>query len=75
MDLFQIAVIAFLAIGSCAVLAGIGATVVSSERRSPSRRKKTGIAPGWYPDAQDETLLRYFDGREPTRQTSRREHS
>ncbi|WP_072806550.1 DUF2510 domain-containing protein [Rhodococcoides yunnanense] len=73
MDFFQIVVITIVALASVAVVAGFVVMVVRSERRSPSRRTKTRIAPGWYPDASDETLLRYFDGRVPTRKTSRRE--
>ena len=32
----------------------------------------SGLAPGWYPDQQDMSLMRYFDGRVWTAQTERR---
>ncbi|AYJ50436.1 DUF2510 domain-containing protein [Rhodococcus sp. P1Y] len=73
MNLFEIVVIAVLALASVAVVFGLVVMLISSERRAPARRSKVRIAPGWYPDAHDESLLRYFDGRVPTRRTSRRE--
>ncbi|MGA9872493.1 MAG: DUF2510 domain-containing protein [Rhodococcus sp. (in: high G+C Gram-positive bacteria)] len=73
MDLFQIVIIGFVAVASMTVVAGFVAMVIGSDRRTPRGRVKVRIAPGWYPDAQDETLLRYFDGRVPTGRTSRRE--
>ena len=75
MDLFQLVVTGFVVVASFSVVAGFVAMLVGSERRSPSKRHKSRIAPGWYPDAQDESLLRYFDGRVPTQKTSRREVS
>lgn len=71
MDTFQIVVIVLVAGASFAVVAGFVA-MLASGRRTPSRTAKSRIAAGWYPDAQDETLLRYFDGRVPTSETSRR---
>ncbi len=72
MDTFPIVVIVLVAGGgSFAVVAGFVA-MLASGRRIPSRVSKSRIAPGWYPDAQDDTLLRYFDGRVPTPETSRR---
>ncbi|WP_206510452.1 DUF2510 domain-containing protein [Rhodococcus sp. BGS-1C] len=73
MEAIQIVVIALVAVASCAIVAGFVAMLVSSERRDLGRDDEYGIAPGWYPDAQDKTLLRYFDGRIPTRETARRE--
>jgi len=32
----------------------------------------SGLAPGWYPDQQDPSLMRYFDGRVWTAQTEPR---
>ena len=32
---------------------------------------ETGMAPGWYPDQNDATLMRYFDGQTWTSQTRR----
>lgn len=75
MDLFQVVVIGILALASFTVVAGFVVMLIGSARRQPARRAKVRIAPGWYPDAQDESLLRYFDGRVPTQQTSRREMS
>ncbi|MBY6414061.1 DUF2510 domain-containing protein [Rhodococcus sp. BP-252] len=72
MDLFQIVVITIVAVASVAVIAGFLVMVVGSERRATGRAK-TRIAPGWYPDAHDESLLRYFDGRVPTQKTAKRE--
>lgn len=73
MEAIQMAVIALVALASCAVVAGFVAMLVSSDRRPPGRSDEFGIAPGWYPDAHDEMKLRYFDGRVPTRETVRRE--
>lgn len=73
MDLFEVVVIAILALASFTVVAGFVVMLIGSERRSPARRVKVEIAPGWYPDAHDESILRYFDGRAPTRKTSKRE--
>ncbi|WP_176444281.1 DUF2510 domain-containing protein [Rhodococcoides kyotonense] len=73
MDLFQIVVITIVAVVSASVIAGFVVMVVGSERRATNGRAKTSIAPGWYPDAHDETLLRYFDGRVPTQKTAKRE--
>lgn len=73
MDLFQIVVITFVAVASITVAAGFVAMLVGTEQHDPRGRKNFRIAPGWYPDAQDESLLRYFDGRVPTHRTARRE--
>ena len=32
----------------------------------------SGLAPGWYPDQNDQTLMRYFDGRAWTSRTQPR---
>lgn len=34
---------------------------------------QSGTAPGWYPDQNDMTLMRYYDGQGWTSQTRRRE--
>jgi hypothetical protein len=73
MDLFQVVVITIVAVASVAVIAGFVVMVVGSERRANNGRARTRIAPGWYPDANDESLLRYFDGRVPTQKTAKRE--
>lgn len=71
MDTFQIVVVVLVVGASLAVVAGFVA-MLASGRRTASRTSESRIAPGWYPDAQDKTLLRYFDGRVPTPETSRR---
>jgi hypothetical protein len=73
MDLFQVVIIGFVLVASVAVIAAFVAMVSAADRRTPKGRVPVGIAPGWYPDARDESLLRYFDGRSPTDRTSRRE--
>lgn len=75
MDMFEIVVSMFVGVASIAVVAGFVAMLVSSDRRPGGRRHRARIAPGWYPDAKDESLLRYFDGRVPTGETSRRSPS
>lgn len=75
MSVFQIVVITAVVAVSFAVIGGFVAMVVVSNKRSVDlpRRSRAQIAAGWYPDAADESLLRYFDGRQPTLKTSRRD--
>jgi hypothetical protein len=50
-----------------------GATVVEqppvAREAPPPAAASGGLSPGWYPDQQDPSLMRYYDGRVWTAQT------
>jgi hypothetical protein len=49
-----------------------GAAVVEEQpvvRQAPAPAPAGGLAPGWYPDQNDPSLMRYYDGRVWTAQT------
>ena len=49
-----------------------GHTVVEQApvaRQEPAPAASGGLSPGWYPDQQDPSLMRYYDGRVWTAQT------
>jgi hypothetical protein len=42
------------------------------EQPAPPQPAAGGLAPGWYPDQHDQTLMRYFDGQVWTSRTQPR---
>jgi hypothetical protein len=46
-----------------------GATVVDEPVVRQAPPAASGLAPGWYPDQNDPSLMRYYDGRVWTAQT------
>ena len=52
-----------------AVTSPRGATVVEQPVTREAPPAAGGLAPGWYPDQQDPSLMRYYDGRVWTAQT------
>ncbi len=46
-----------------------GGTVVEQPPMRQAPPAASGLAPGWYPDQNDPSLMRYYDGRVWTAQT------
>ncbi|MFE3441520.1 DUF2510 domain-containing protein [Nocardia sp. NPDC059180] len=60
-----------------AMIAGVGTLVFAIIKASGSGSRPVGrppaaMAPGWYPDHADPSLLRWFDGQQWTPQTQPR---
>ncbi|OBI95694.1 DUF2510 domain-containing protein [Mycobacterium asiaticum] len=73
-----VTLLVLLVFGAVAI-AGVAAVIVVLVRLADSPKTESYVphgwpavpatAPGWYPDASDPTLLRYFDGRQWTSAT------